>query len=740
MDNASNSRHNLSLGAKGPEQLISATDVFKIIRHHWKFGAFCGLIVAFIAMVSLLFMPPLYRAHSSILIELSTENIMDVREVMDSGVQNSNLLVSFMNTHIERLKSRAIAEKVFDALNPKTQSAFYTGYIGPLEEYDKELPDASSLLVKHALQVTWETESQAIQIQISHRDPAVAQVVANTYVQVYMRYRASLREQSTSGAVTFLNEQLKDIRQKLEASEKDLQHFRVKHSLVSLGEGEGIISQKLAQINKAVTDSRIRLLSVQSRISQIEAVGDDLEKLMSISFVGGREEVKAIYAQLQELRREYKVLYGVYLGRHPLIVENLASQGSVLDALWTAIDQARNEVAVDYKTTEGELDSLVERLVATERDSLAMEGRLTEYRVLERNVEVLRNTYDMLSIRYTQMNIAQRMNLNNVRVLDTATKPTRPVWPDEKKIAMASILLGGIFFLAVPLAIEFFDSRVKTFSDIEHYAATQLLGDIHDYPNKSEESLGKAIINQDEDLREPFRAIYGGLRLKLDFNQKPISLIVTSSEPGEGKSFVAANLAATFASHKLRVLLVDCDLRRATLHRFYGLENSSGMLQWVTESHAVLAPGESPASFPELDIRQVAPNLSLLSSGGSSEHATEILGDTRFKNLMEAIKASYEVIIFDTPPAGLFPDATLVADYASATLFVARQLQVTRQKVRYTVNLMGRSSAPVIGAVFNGIKDIGSVVGYGDFEGSYYGYGYNRDTTRYQAYYREKSS
>jgi len=88
----------------------------------------------------------------------------------------------------------------------------------------------------------------------------------------------------------------------------------------------------------------------------------------------------------------------------------------------------------------------------------------------------------------------------------------------------------------------------------------------------------------------------------------------------------------------------------------------------------------------------------------------------------------------------LFPDATLVADYASATLFVARQLQVTRQKVRYTVNLMGRSSAPVIGAVFNGIKDIGSVVGYGDFEGSYYGYGYNRDTTRYQAYYREKSS
>lgn len=739
MESTGNPHRSASQSTQNAEHLISVSEVVQIIRQHWILGAFCGFVVGAVVIVGLLMMPPVYRAKSSLLIELSTENIMDVQEVLDSSVKNHSLLASFMNTHIERLKSRVIAEQVFNALEPDIQQRFYEGYLGPLDAFEEELPNAASLMTKNALKVTWESESQAIQIQVSHGDPAVAQAVANTYIKVYMRFKVNLREKSNSGAVLFLSEQIKEIREELESNEQALQDFRLKHSLVSLEAGTGIVSQKLAQINEAVTDARIRLLSVANRIRQVEEAGDDLDQLMGISFVGGRREVKAIYAQLQELRREYKVLDGVYLSRHPLIVENKASQQSVLEALWRAIDQARSEIRVDYKTTEGELNSLMERLGATEGESLAMEGHLIEYRVMERNVEVLRQTYDMLSTRHTQTSIAQRMNLSNVHVLDTATMPSRPAWPDQKKIALAAIFLSGIFFVGVPLSFEFFDPRIKNFSDIEHYANTPLLGDLRFYPHKSEEDLGKAVINQDQDLREPFRAIFGSLRMKMSFNKKPITLIVTSSVPGEGKSFVAANLAATFASHKLKVLMVDCDLRRATLHNFYGLKNTTGILQWVVDSSAVLAEGERPASHPELDIREVAPNLYLLSSGGSSEHATEILGDRRFRDLMKALHSGYDVIVFDTPPVGLFPDATLVADYASATLFVARQHQVSRPKLRYAVNVMGRSSAPVIGAVFNGIKDISSVVGHGSSDGGYYGYGFDKDTTRYQAYYKKKA-
>ena len=165
----------------GSEALFSVFDVLYILRQYWLLGLLAAVICAASVTAFLMTRIPQYSAHSSIVVELDTENIIDVREVVQSGIKNPNLMVSYMNTHIDRLKSRSMAHAVFESLDPVLQNRFIEGYIGPLAEWDpeEELPEGSALLHKYAVDVSWGQESQSIAIEITHSDPLVCQAIAN---------------------------------------------------------------------------------------------------------------------------------------------------------------------------------------------------------------------------------------------------------------------------------------------------------------------------------------------------------------------------------------------------------------------------------------------------------------------------------------------------------------------------------------------------------------------------------
>ncbi|MFT4900918.1 MAG: succinoglycan biosynthesis transport protein ExoP [Lentimonas sp.] len=720
------------------ESLISIFDILYILRQYWFVGTIAAMICACVIAAYLFSQEPQYSAKASIVVELDTENILDVGEVVQSGIKNPNLMVSYMNTHIDRLKSRAMAKRVIDSLDPVLEQRFIEGYIGPLEALkpDQKLPDASVLLYKYALDVSWGQESQSITIEITHSDRLLCQVLADQYVEQYILHKASDRTRSTSDAVSFLAKQVEELRGELSSAEADLQGYRREKNIITEERAEGIISQSMKQWNEAITAARVRLLVAESRLKQIDYADGDLERLMNIPFVGGREGTQMIHAQLQELTREYKVFDQIFLQNHPKMIENRASYQAVTESLWSAIQQASNEVQVESATIQAELQELEGRLHDSQEQALNKEQDLIQYRVLKNRVDTMRTIYENLSARLNETTIAERMNLNTIRALDAATLPDSPIWPDPKKIVLASGFVGGIVFLGIPLLISLLDGRVKNFFDIESYIGKPVLGHVLECHGKSSTTLARGVLNRDEALVESFRAIYGGLRLRLKFGDELCSLVVTSSMSGEGKSFVASNLAAIFAKHKYRVLLVDCDLRRPVLHDDFDQVNERGLVQWVQDSRST--PSNKNANHhPELRVVSIFENLDLLRSGGLCDSPTEVLGAPRFKELIQTLQGNYDVIIYDTPPLGLFPDATLVADHANATIFVARQNLVTRQKVRYAVSVMDETHAPVIGVIFNRLRDVKNVVGFGKFGRNYYGYGFEKDSSQYQKYYKQ---
>ncbi|MGZ0709026.1 GumC family protein [Coraliomargarita sp. W4R53] len=722
-------------------------DLVMILRQRWLPGMALGIFLAAAFAIFFMSQTPKYEAEATMVVELNAENIVNVAEVVESGVQNSSLLESAMNTHLERLKSRTVAQLVVNSLTEAERRRLIVGFTGPVDFEDEftTLPDPVGLLVKKMLSATWLPDSQVIRVKLRHADAALAKLLSDRYVDIYIRLQLDVRNQSTGDAVQFLDEQAVGLRNKLEQEEGALQEYREANDLVTVEQDQTIVTERLSDLSAAITDARVRLLRIESRVQQIVAAGEDLDLLMNIPFIGGRANVAKIYASLEELQQAEQVLSKTYLERHPKRVENKVAQDAVKASLWRAIEQGRQDFEIEQQTVLGELASLEAKMSEAGEEARRLEQLSIEYRVLSRKVESQRKLFDMVTSRFNETSITQQMNLTSLRPLDRATVPSHPYSPDVKKIGLVSILLFGMAFVGLPLGMEFLDNRLRTFADIEGFVGKAILGDVRLIQGKSDVEMAELTQSEGDELGESFAAIYGSLRLNLGQFQKPLTLVVTSSVPSEGKSVVASNLAAEIAAHGSKTLIIDCDLRRPSQHRYHNKENKQGVIEWIRSE----APISSELMEDEkLGIQTLGGGgkLFLLSSGGSTTHASAILEDKRMDLLVSRLKQEFEVIIFDTPPVGIFHDATLVADYSDHCIFVARQNETTRQKTRHSVAQMDRTKARVLGVVFNGVKNLRLAAGYGS--GAEYGYesysnryqyGYGKEAEKYQAAYSDKA-
>lgn len=727
-------------------QLVSLRDLLNIVWQRWILASSMGFALAGLFAIFLLNQTAQYTAEASIVVELNADNVVNVQEVVESGVQNSSLLSSAMNTHIERLKSRMMAQNVLDTLSDQQHKRLVSSFIGQSDEIKEgePLPDASIFLAGKMLDVSLKPDSQVLRIAYTHTDRHLAKLIADRYASRYIRIQLELRGESTDQAVEFLDEQAYELRARLEADEEALQEYRDKNDLVTVEQNQLVVTERLRDLNSVITTARVRMLSAESRMKQIDAAEGQLDQLMNIPFIGGRSNIERIYSDLQALKTEADVLSGTYLERHPKAVENLTKQRAVEKVLWLAIRQASNEVDIERQTTVDELDSLQSKLDEAEYEARRLERLSIEYRVLARKVDAQREIFDRITSRFNETSIAQQINLTTMHILDYATLPNNPVWPDTKKVALASIFIFLALFIGIPFGVEFFDNRLRTFADIEGFAGKLILGDIPEMQGMTELEIAQVANNLNKDMAECFRSIFGFIRLNAGELPPPHTFLFTSSVPTEGKSVVVSNMGYVFSAHGFKTILVDFDLRRPSVHKYNGTDNLKGLVEWFRSGDPL---ADDIMLDPFLGIRKVpdAGDFYILTSGGSTRQASEIIGHDRMDLLISRLRQEFDIILFDTPPVGVFQDAIIAADYADHSIFVARQNVTTRQKTRHSISLMDRSEAQVLGVVFNGVKDVKVAAGlggsYGNSEsyGAQYSYSYGRSSDRYKKYYSDSS-
>jgi polysaccharide biosynthesis transport protein len=673
-----------------------------------------------IGTLTTLMKTPLYTSVVRLQIDPATAKIVQAGDVTSVGDPSGD----FMRTEIELLNGATIAQRVASGLKLGDDQDFFqprelsiTGALMKLiglggsgqqksTESNRQAAAAGIVLANRVIRPVM--GSRLVNIDYSDPNPQRSQKVATAYAEAFIASNLDKRLQANSYAKVFLEEQIKSLKLHLEKSQKAMLDFAQKEEIVDTNNKTSVAESNLAAASGALDTlvaERIKNETLWKQLDQ--ATGINLPQLLlnpTIELL--RTKRKGLETDYQEKLQTYKPSYPAMMQISSQIAEidrQLASEFQTLKESY----KAANESSIKQ---ENEMRQRVEALKA---DVLDLQRRSIQYNILKREADTDQTLYDGLLQRYKEVDIAGGVGANNVYIVDNATLPGAPSSPNLNRALIAATVFGLALALALVLILEHLDDTVRSPEDAERISGLVTLGII---PKISADSAATEMENPRSHTSEAFRSLCTALQFATG-SGLPKTLLISSAAPGEGKSMTALMIARHFAKVGLKVLLIDADMRRPTLHLKLGLDNSAGLSNYLTGA----------CEPPEVLLRTDVADLAFMPSGPIPPNAAELLGTARLLSLLSGGSEVFDLIVIDSPPVMGLADAPILSNAVAATMFIVGAGQARTRLIRAAVKRLHMSRAALIGAVINRF-DVRHSYGYGYGYGSGYGADYGHDS------------
>jgi capsular exopolysaccharide synthesis family protein len=681
-------------------------------RNLWLIGVIVGIFVL-VAVVATMLTTPKYTAGSSMEISDRSEQVLG--DQLDPTTQQYDAYDAerFLNTQINILRSRALAERVAGKLNLYSDPRFFRAMQVDREDYENDVLRRRGVidLLMNNLDTTLQEETRIAVVRFTSTDAQMSATIANAYAAEFIQANLQRKFDSSSYARNFVQQQLAQARSRLEQSEQELNAYAREAGLIrtrdpSSKEGNtsnSVTAASLLQINQSANDAKAALITAQAKWNAEQA-----QPLLSSPAALASPVVQQMLNKRSEVQAELDSARGRYLADHPTIVR-LASQLNDLDAqLKRAATEARNSVRAEYVAAQASAASLQSQVSGLEGATMREQDRSVRYNTLAREADTNRSVYDGLLQRFRELNASAGITASNVPVIDNADPPSQPSSPNPLLNLAIALVLGTLTAAGVVFIKDQLDDRVRVPEEIEEKVGLSLLGVVPDV--KDEAPI--------EALRDPKSVIsesYNALRSSLLYSTRhglPQLMLVTSAQASEGKSTTSYAIARGMALVGKRSLIIDADLRRPSIHRMADLTNTVGLSDILVggkTAHEAIVPGE-------------VDNLWVLPSGPIPPSPAELLSSPRLVELFQSLRSEFEVIVVDSAPVLGLADSPGLSALADGVLLIVESNRGRGGQLKAAVRRLHLMKPTILGAVLTKFDPQAA----GNSYSTYYQYDYYR--------------
>lgn len=678
-----------------------------------------GLIVGGclgLGILSILLMPRVYEARSSVQVDQQIAKVLGTED--DQTVIGGADADRFLQTQVDILNSRAMAKRVSDKLGLAINGKFLETMGVSLSSVDQRARRQDIVLdtLQDNLQVDLRRNSRVVGIMFRSRDPALAARVANSYAENFIEGNIQRKFSTSAYSRNFLHSQLALAKGRLEASERSLIHYARAARLIDASSGakqdwqgngpRSLVTANLVQLNESYAAAATTRLQAQQRWEQARG-----SALMTLPEVLGNDGVQRLLQRRAELNADFTQLRRRLTPDHPTVAQVGAQVAELDQQIRTFAESIRNSIRNQYLTAERQYAALAAQVSSLKGATLAEQDRSVQYNILQREVDTNRQLYESLLQRFKEVSAEAGVATNNIAMVDGAETPRRPISPKPLLNLALALCVGLSVASLYAIGRERLDDAIRNPGDVETKLHLPLLGVVPEV--QSGEALA-ALDDTKSDITEAYNSIRTAI--ELSSNQGLLkSVLISSSSKGEGKSTTAYALARGFALLGRRVLLVDADLRRPSLHKLLGVRQPDKGLSTVLARSSAAGEAILPTGFD---------NGFFLPSGPLPPDPANLFAGNALEELLGSLSGDFDIVVIDGPPVLALADATELTAAAQATIFVCAAGSAHFGQTRNAVRRLSRAHGHLIGAVvtkFNSRK-----AGYG-LAMDYYRYNYGEE-------------
>ncbi len=752
--------------AENSHSLLSEVEIREYWRVVYKYRVIIlasTLLVGLVMLIYAFTVTPIYTSTSKL--RISTYEPILTQTKIEDLLQQKSKETGYLETQIQEITSYSLADRVMQ--DPKIRALFSDedkashvrklfsamhraeDKVDTISGYKTPIRILSNYI--DAIKVTPVRRTSLVTVQASSESALAAAMIANKHAQTYIDWVRDSRIQQQTAGLTYLRAQADELREKVVDLEREMAEYAEANSIVAVNKDENVTVQKMSQLNRLLTDTTARRIEAENIYKEaVSALDKDSAGSDDASLQNMRSELVKLEAERGQLASKFTSSY-------PRMLQLDAQIKNLRASIAIQRQQIVNGLKAKASALEQEERSLKEEVEQQTSRAFELSKKEVQYNVLGRELASSRELLQSVLRQIKETAFTVEGNASNVSIVDYATTPIVPSFPRKKLMLFIGLLSGAALGIGLAFLINYLDNTIRTPEDLVNVLKLPNLGVVPSF--EEEQGLPKLLSNiiameKDPELvasqskanppvstpptvtsmanseqlpivylsnpkslaSEAYRTIRTGILLS-QAGEPPRRLLITSAQSAEGKTTSSINLAASLASAGGRVVLIDADLRRPSVYKYFNFDPQlPGLVDVLTGQR----------TLEEVYILDRVKRITLLPGGCIPPNPAELLGSIEMANLIEVLARQFDYVVIDSPPILPVTDSVVLSRHVDGVVLVIKGASTPKKVIKDAKERLQAVGARVLGTILNDVN-----VNSGDY------YYYNR---YYYSYYNRPES